>query len=92
MGGVLGDVYNIRRPFEVAFFLYVASTIYGVLFLPKSTHEDVGPQTHATKGIGAFFAPLKIIKPHRYRLESGKVVQNYGLVFLALGIFLGVVS
>ncbi|RYP67895.1 hypothetical protein DL771_007003 [Monosporascus sp. 5C6A] len=90
VGGVLGDVYNIRRPFEVAFFLYVASTIYGGLFLPTPEQGDVGAEKHAGKGLGAFFAPLKIIRPHRYRLESGKVIKNYGLVFLALGIFLGV--
>lgn len=92
MGGILGDVYNIRRPFEVAFFLYVVSTIYGALFLPESMQGDVGNQKQAAKGINAFFAPLKIIRPHRYRLESGKIIKNYGLVFLALGIFLGVVS
>ncbi|RYP76427.1 hypothetical protein DL769_003633 [Monosporascus sp. CRB-8-3] len=90
LGGILGGVYNIRRPFEVAFFLYVASTIYGGLFLPTPAQGDVGAEKHASKGLGAFFAPLKIIRPHRYRLESGKVVKNYGLVFLALGIFLGV--
>ncbi|KAI1254536.1 hypothetical protein MGN70_003941 [Eutypa lata] len=90
LGGVLGDVYNIRRPFEVAFFLYVVSTIYGALFLPESMQGDVGNQKQAAKGISAFFAPLKIIRPHRYRLESGKIIKNYGLVFLALGIFLGV--
>ncbi|RYP13612.1 hypothetical protein DL765_006813 [Monosporascus sp. GIB2] len=90
LGGVLGDVYNIRRPFEVAFFLYVASTIYGGLFLPTPAQGDVGAEKHASKGLGAFFAPLKIIRPHRYRLESGQVIKNYGLVFLALGVFLGV--
>ncbi|RYP50920.1 hypothetical protein DL768_003645 [Monosporascus sp. mg162] len=90
LGGVLGDVYNIRRPFEGAFFLYVASTIYGSLFLPTPAQGDVGAERHAGKGLSAFFAPLKIIRPHKYRLESGKVVKNYGLIFLALGIFLGV--
>ncbi|RYP03726.1 hypothetical protein DL764_004950 [Monosporascus ibericus] len=88
--GVLGDVYNIRRPFEVAFFLYVASTIYGILFLPTPAEGHVGAEKHAGKGLSAFFAPLKIIRPYRYRLQSGKIIKNYGLVFLALGIFLGV--
>ncbi|KAK7745095.1 hypothetical protein SLS62_009959 [Diatrype stigma] len=90
LGGVLGDVYNIRRPFEVAFFLYVVSTIYGALFLPESTAGEMDAQKRPANGISAFFAPLKIIRPHRYRLESGKIIKNYGLVFLALGIFLGV--
>ena len=91
MGGVLGDIH-IRRPFEVAFFLYIVSTVYGALFVPTSTQGDVDAQKHPASGFAAFFAPLKIIRPHRYRLTSGQVVKNYGLVFLALGIFLGVVS
>ncbi|KAL7623530.1 hypothetical protein AAE478_007213 [Parahypoxylon ruwenzoriense] len=90
LGGVLGDVYNIRRPFEVAFFLYVASTIYGALFMPTKTGNEATNQKQSNRGISAFFAPVKIIVPHKYRLESGKVIKNYSLIFLALGIFLGV--
>ena len=91
MGGVLGDIH-IRRPFEVAFFLYIVSTIYGALFLPESTQGDGDAQKQPANGVAAFFAPLRIIRPHRYRLKSGQVIKNHGLVFLALGIFLGVVS
>ncbi|KAI0880639.1 uncharacterized protein GGS22DRAFT_174411 [Annulohypoxylon maeteangense] len=87
LGGVLGDVYNIRRPFETAFFLYVGCTLYGALFLPNG---KVHNQKQNGRGISAFFAPMKIIVPHKYRLESGKIIQNYSLIFLALGIFLGV--
>ncbi|KAI1136241.1 hypothetical protein F5Y05DRAFT_392068 [Hypoxylon sp. FL0543] len=90
LGGVLGDVYNIRRPFETAFFLYVASTLYGAFFLPTGSGEQPQAQKQGARGISAFFAPIKIIAPHRYRLESGKVIKNHGLIFLALGIFLGV--
>ncbi|KAI1745214.1 major facilitator superfamily transporter [Xylaria scruposa] len=90
LGGVLGDVYGIRRPFEVAFFLYVLSTLYGALFMPNKTTTDSSNQKQTSHGLDAFFAPLKVIVPHRYRLESGKVIKNYGLIFLALGIFLGV--
>lgn len=91
VGGVLGDIH-IRRPFEVAFFLYIVSTVYGALFLPTSTLGNVEAQKHPTSGVAAFFAPLKIIRAHRYRLASGQIIKNYGLVFLAWGIFLGVVS
>ncbi|KAI0376187.1 major facilitator superfamily domain-containing protein [Hypomontagnella monticulosa] len=90
LGGVLGDVYNIRRPFETAFFLYVASTIYGALFLPTGTGNEATSQKPSGRGLSGFFAPIKVIVPHKYRLESGSVIKNYGLVFLALGIFLGV--
>ncbi|KAI0439334.1 major facilitator superfamily transporter [Xylaria telfairii] len=90
LGGVLGDIYGIRRPFEVAFFLYVVSTLYGALFLPNKTTPNSSNQKQSSRGLNSFFAPLKVIVPHRYRLESGKVIKNYGLIFLALGIFLGV--
>ncbi|KAI3316590.1 major facilitator superfamily transporter [Xylariaceae sp. AK1471] len=91
LGGVLGDVYGIRRPFETAFFLYVISTLYGALFLPtKTPTETNNDQKQSSRGPNGFFAPLKVIVPHKYRLESGKVIKNYGLIFLALGIFLGV--
>lgn len=89
---MLGDVYNIRRPFEVAFFLYVASTIYGALFMPTGEGNDTNNPKKGGRGISGFFAPLKIIVPHRYRLASGKVIKNHSLIFLALGILLGVVS
>jgi len=95
VGGVLGDVYNISRPFEVAFFLYVISTLYGAFFLPgKAATQTTGSKkaVAAGRGLNGFFAPLRVIVPHKYRLESGQVVKNYGLVFLAIGISLGVVS
>ncbi|KAI1389331.1 major facilitator superfamily domain-containing protein [Hypoxylon trugodes] len=90
LGGVLGDVYNIRRPFETAFFLYVVCTLYGAFFLPTKTGNESVSQKKGNQGIGAFFAPIKIIAPHKYRLETGQVIKNYSLIFLALGIFLGV--
>ncbi|KAI1331670.1 major facilitator superfamily transporter [Xylariaceae sp. FL0255] len=90
LGGVLGDVYNIRRPFETAFFLYVACTIYGILFIPTITSTPESDKKQTGRAPSGFFAPLKVIVPHKYRLESGQVIKNYGLVFLASGIFLGV--
>lgn len=94
MGGVLGDVYGIRRPFEVAFFLYVVSTIYGAIFMPSEVAKSDTSETSKPKkvGLAAFFAPLRVIVPHKYRLESGMIITNYGLIFLATGLFLGVVS
>lgn len=83
--------------------LYVACTVYAGLCLQRSPSYDaaqVGTATDGSKktskskkkasGLQAFFAPLRIIRPYRYRLPSGPVVTNYGLIFLALGIFIGV--
>jgi hypothetical protein len=92
VGGVLGDVYGIRRPFEVAFFLYITSSIYGALFMPGKPLADDKQAAQKNRGVGGFFAPLKVIVPQKYVLEGGRAVTNYGLIFLALGIFVGVVS
>ncbi|KAH8646642.1 major facilitator superfamily transporter [Xylariales sp. PMI_506] len=90
LGGILGGVFNIRRPFEVAFFLYIASTVYGALFMPTGPSEDGVERKKPARGVGSFFAPLKVIVPHKYVLQDGRVIKNYGLICLALGIFLGV--
>ncbi|KAJ8124075.1 hypothetical protein O1611_g9446 [Lasiodiplodia mahajangana] len=92
LGGVLGNIYGIRRPFEVAFFLYGVSTLYGALFMPDRAPTERSDQKQSNRGLDGFFAPLKVIVPHKYRLESGIVIKNYGLIFLALGIFLGVLA
>lgn len=39
-----------------------------------------------------FFASLKILLPQRYHLDSGRDVEYYGVIFLACGIFCGVVG
>lgn len=92
MGGILGDMYGISRPFETAFFLYIASSIYGALLMPTAPSNKSKEPRRTSRGLGGFFAPLKVIVPQKYILTNGKIVNNYGLVFLALGIFLGVVS
>lgn len=94
LGGVIGDVYNIRRPFEVAFFCFIACSTYGAIFIPRSTSGAAGDSQDACKAKAKadFFAPLKIIVPHQYRLTSGRIVTNYGLIFLSAGIFLGVLA
>lgn len=92
LGGLLGDIYGIQRPFEIAFFLFVISTLYGALFLHTEASTEILDQKQSHHGLDGFLAPLKVIVPRKYRLASGKVVKSYGLIFLALGIFLGVVS
>ncbi|KAI0536453.1 hypothetical protein GGR58DRAFT_514583 [Xylaria digitata] len=62
-------------------------TAFGYL---RKTPTEANDRKHSSRCFHGFFAPLKVIVPHKYRLESGNVVKNYGLIFLALGIFLGV--
>lgn len=75
---------------EVAFFLYIISSIYGALFIPTAP-ADAQAKKEKSSGVSAFFAPLKVIVPHQYLLVNGNIFTSYGLIFLAMGIFLGVV-
>ncbi|KAK1491422.1 major facilitator superfamily transporter [Colletotrichum cuscutae] len=90
LGGVLGDVFGITSPFIVAIGCFAFATTYGAIFWPAPPEETEQTDGKTTPGASGFLAPIKVLMPSKYRLESGKIVKNYGLVFLALGIFFGV--
>ncbi|KXH52597.1 major facilitator superfamily transporter [Colletotrichum nymphaeae SA-01] len=90
LGGVLGDVFGIISPFIVAIGCFAFATTYGAIFWPAPPEETEETDGKTTPGASGFLAPIKVLMPSKYRLESGKIVKNYGLVFLALGIFFGV--
>ncbi|GJD01346.1 major facilitator superfamily transporter [Colletotrichum higginsianum] len=91
LGGVLGDVFGISSPFITAVGCFAVTTIYGAILWPASPEQSDEAASKTTPGASGFLAPIKVLMPQKYRLESGKVVRNYGLVFLALGIFFGVI-
>ncbi|XXH03310.1 hypothetical protein Hte_009708 [Hypoxylon texense] len=66
------------------------SIMLGTAFGYLRGGTEMTDQKKSSRGISGFFAPIRVITSHKYRLESGKVVKVYSLVFLALGIFLGV--
>ncbi|KAH8203831.1 hypothetical protein TruAng_002008 [Truncatella angustata] len=74
---------------ETAFFMYIVSSVYGALFIPTAPAESQAEKKRPS-GVASFFAPLKVIVPRRYALEDGRIYISYGLIFLAIGIFLGV--
>ncbi|KAI6379825.1 hypothetical protein MCOR25_001958 [Pyricularia grisea] len=91
-GGMLGDSFGIRRPFETAFVCFLIATIYvrlAIPYLPPSA--DVAGK-NAPKGIKGFFAPLKVLKPQKLRLANGQVKKHYGMFFLCCGVFMGVLA
>lgn len=92
LGGVLGDVFGIASPFEFAVGGFLASTIYAALFMPETDSQDNGSVAEANrnKAPTGFLAPIKILMPPKFRLESGRVVKHYGLAILAFGVFFGV--
>ncbi|KAJ4385947.1 hypothetical protein N0V85_007950 [Neurospora sp. IMI 360204] len=95
-GGMIGDAWGIRRPFEVAFVAFLVSTAYVQLALPYVSPESMAGDkkagSKAAKGVAGFFAPLKVLAPQRVRLRSGKVIRHLGVLILCTGVFLGVLA
>ncbi|KAL2192505.1 hypothetical protein P885DRAFT_72919 [Corynascus similis CBS 632.67] len=92
-GGMIGDTWGIRRPFEVAFFSFLLSTLYVRVALPyirvDSPSNDSKPES---KGIAGFLSPLRVLMPQRILLHSGVLAKHYGVLFLCAGVFLGVLA
>ncbi|KAL2148874.1 hypothetical protein VTH82DRAFT_1560 [Thermothelomyces myriococcoides] len=92
-GGMIGDTWGIRRPFEVAFFSFLLSTTYVRFALPYVSPESVsGGSKSDSKGIAAFLSPLRVMLPQKVILESGALAKHYGVLFLCAGVFLGVLA
>jgi len=90
---MIGDIWGIKRPFEVAFCSFLIGTAYVWLALPHIPSESVSGNTKpGVKGVGGFFAPLKVLAPQRVVLQSGVMVKHFGVTILCAGVFLGVVS
>lgn len=93
----MGDAFGIRSPFIAAVACFVVGTVYGALSMPEEPQpeDDQAKGTSSggdgSKGASGFFAPIKVLLPQRFRLESGREVTHLGLVFLAFGVFFGVV-
>lgn len=88
-GGLLGDTFGIRAPFDVACGFFLLSCVYLLVSLPY-----IPPPVRTGKsseGSSGFLAPLRILVPQKVRLAGGKMTKHYGVIFLCAGIFLGVV-
>ncbi|KAF3762801.1 hypothetical protein M406DRAFT_31187, partial [Cryphonectria parasitica EP155] len=95
LGGMTGDAFGIRMPFQVAFFLFLISSAYARFVLPFISPESLSDgkkDTGRGGGVSGFLAPLKIMAPQHVRLFSGRVTKHYGVLFLCCGIFLGVLA
>lgn len=92
-GGMIGDAWGIRRPFEVAFYSFLFSTLYVRIAMPHIAAESLssGSKPHS-KGPSELFAPLRVLAPQKLLLANGVVRRHYGVLFLCGGVFLGVVS
>ncbi|SPQ27116.1 0050d09d-caac-4cd7-b330-12177742f36c [Thermothielavioides terrestris] len=92
-GGMIGDTWGIRRPFEVAFCSFLIATLYVRIAMPYIAAESLSRGSKPnSKGLAEFFAPLRILAPQKVLLASGAVRNHYGVLFLCAGVFLGVLA
>jgi hypothetical protein len=90
---MIGDAWGIRRPFEVAFYSFLVSTLYVRFAMPYIPAESLSSASKPnSKGLGELFSPLRVLAPQRVLLGTGVVRKHYGVLFLCAGVFLGVVS
>ena len=88
---MIGNVFGIQRPFEVAGVSFLLAACYVRIALPYISPESMSAGK-SKGGIAGFFAPLRVLYPQKIRLRSGAVRNHYGVLFLCCGVFLGVVS
>ncbi len=90
-GGMIGDWFGIRRPFEVAFVSFLVSTLFVRASMPYISPDSMSDAKKKVKGIAGFFSPLKVLAPQRIILADGSLRKHLGVLFLCFGVFLGVV-
>ncbi|KAL2130239.1 hypothetical protein VTI74DRAFT_6716 [Chaetomium olivicolor] len=92
-GGMIGDSWGIRRPFEVAFWSFLLSTVYVRIAIPYLPAASLSSGSKpSSKGVAEFFAPLRVLSPQKVVLRNGAVRKHYGVLFLCAGVFLGVLA
>jgi MFS family permease len=94
VGGQSGDIFGIRRPYEVAFFLMLFSTTYTLFCLPyiSPTVQNTERNLRSKKDPISFFGPLHMFRPRRYRLPNGRISTHWGVFLLGAGVFWGVLA
>jgi len=89
---MIGDAFGIQCPFQVAFCSFLLSSACVAATLPYISPESMSSGASSSgKSASGFFTPLKIIMPQKLRLANGKQIKHHGVLFLCIGIFVGVV-
>ncbi|KAK4183729.1 hypothetical protein QBC35DRAFT_542352 [Podospora australis] len=91
-GGMIGDNFGIRRPFEVAFCSFMLVTCFVAFTVPHIDADTLNNGEKKPKGISQFFTPLRILIPQRVLSPNGTAKKHYGVTILCAGIFLAVLA
>ncbi|KAI1147693.1 major facilitator superfamily transporter [Nemania diffusa] len=94
VGGVLAEKFGIKTPFEVAGVSFLICTAYVLSSVPYIDPKDLSSEDSSPKGKGffGFLSPLKVLGAQKMILADGRTLKHYGIFFLALGIFTGVLA
>ncbi|KAI3333718.1 hypothetical protein F4824DRAFT_490658 [Ustulina deusta] len=94
VGGILAEEFGIETPFEFAAVSFLVCTTYVLSFVPYIDPKDLSSDDSHPKGKGlmGFLGPLKVLGPQKMRLADGRAKKHYGILFLASGIFTGVLA
>lgn len=93
LGGVSGDYFGIRKPFEIAFFLMIIATFYTMFFLPYIAPTKMEQPEQANKKSFAYiFGAAKLFIPTKIRLADGRMRRYWGVFLLGAGVFWGVLA
>ncbi|KAI1111716.1 major facilitator superfamily transporter [Nemania sp. NC0429] len=94
VGGVLAEKLGIKTPFELAAVSFLVCTTYVLSFIPYIDPKDLSSDNsrHKSKGFFSFLSPLKVLGPQNMRLANGRSMKHYGILFLTIGIFTGVLA
>jgi MFS family permease len=93
LGGILADIFTINTPFEVTLGLFLASTVYVLIFLPYiAPREDEKTPAKGSTILRRAFSPLKSLMPAKWVLRDGRIRNEYGPPILAVGVFLAVLA
>jgi hypothetical protein len=94
VGGLLAEKFGIKTPFELAGVSFLVCTAYVLSFVPYIDPKDMSSDDSRPKAKGplGFLRPLKALGPQKIRLKDGRTVRHFGVLFLGLGIFTGVLA
>ncbi|EUC40520.1 hypothetical protein COCMIDRAFT_108598 [Bipolaris oryzae ATCC 44560] len=89
MGGVIGNTFTTKTPFQVAFVLMASATLFARFALPYVSIRQEREEARGKQS--SFFGPIRMFLPPR--AEVGGVEKRYwGATLLGLGVFCGVVA
>lgn len=91
LGGIVGELTIIRRPFEITAVLLSCCFVYCFVFVPYIDPKTMGGSDGKKKSSKSS-SVLHVLGPQTLRLQDGRTTRYYGLPLLAVGTFVAVLA